>query len=97
MTGFMLAGWPRWRLAMWGGAAALLMLPFVAMQFTGEVNWTASDFLVFGAMLAVACGAFELAMRMARTRAGRIGAAMLIGGLFLLLWAELAVGIFGPG
>ena len=34
----------RWRPAIWGAAAFLLVLPAVAMQFTSEVNWTASDF-----------------------------------------------------
>ena len=38
----------------WGGAACLLALPWVAMRFTRDVQWTGSDFLVFGAMLLVA-------------------------------------------
>jgi len=29
----------RWRIAIWGSAAFLLLLPLVAMQFTGEVVW----------------------------------------------------------
>ena len=45
---------PGRRLLAWGAAAALLLLPLVAMQFTEEVNWTVFDFLVFGSMLAVA-------------------------------------------
>lgn len=28
-----------WRIVGWGTAAALLLLPLVAMQFTSEVNW----------------------------------------------------------
>ena len=34
----------------WGGAAVLLSLPLIARRFTGEVNWTGSDFLVMGAV-----------------------------------------------
>ena len=44
----------RWRTAVWGTAAFLLLLPLVAMQFTNEVNWDATDFAVFGTMLALA-------------------------------------------
>ena len=40
-----------WRAIGWGGAVALLALPFVAMQFTADVNWTLSDFAAFGVML----------------------------------------------
>ena len=53
-----------WRIAAWSAAALLLLLPLVAMQFTDEVHWTTADFVVFGAMLACAGGAFELAARM---------------------------------
>jgi hypothetical protein len=29
----------RWRLAIWGTAALILLLPLLAMQFTDEVAW----------------------------------------------------------
>ena len=84
----------RWRLAVWGGAAALLSLPFVAMQFTDEVQWTLSDFVVFGLLLLIVCSLFELAMRLLATRGARIVAAIAIVLGFLWVWAELAVGVF---
>ncbi|WP_377156381.1 hypothetical protein ACFJIX_29315 [Roseateles sp. UC29_93] len=85
---------PSWRIALWGGALLLLVLPWAAMQVTAEVRWDLADFLVFGAMLAVACGAFEAAVRLTADRRRRwwAGAAILVA--FLLVWAELAVGIF---
>jgi predicted Na+-dependent transporter len=54
----------RWRIVIWGTAAFLLLLPLIAMQFTNEVNWDETDFVVFGAMLFGACGVYELAARM---------------------------------
>jgi hypothetical protein len=46
--------------AIWGTAAFLWLLPLVAMRFTDEVAWDLADFAVFGAMLVVACGAYEV-------------------------------------
>lgn len=83
------------RAVLWGGAGTLLLLPWIAMQFTGEVNWTGFDFLVFGAMLAIACGACELAMWASRSHAYRLAAAIAVGTGFLLVWINLAVGIIG--
>jgi hypothetical protein len=83
------------RALLWGGAGALLLLPWIAMQFTDEVNWTGFDFLVFGLMLAAACAACELAMWASRSHAYRFAAAIAVGTGFLLVWINLAVGIIG--
>lgn len=83
-----------WRAALWGAAALLLLLPWVAMQFTGEVRWDFGDFVIFGAMLVVACGAFEIVARLTADRRNRGLAGAAIVAVFLLVWAELAVGIF---
>lgn len=88
-----------WRWAMWGGAALLLLLPAVAMRFDGNgVHWTAFDFIVFGAMLSIACGVFELGAWLSRDRAYRAGFGVAVIAGFLLTWINLAVGIIGePG
>ena len=85
----------RWSAAMWGGAALLLLLPWVAMRFTDEVDWTAMDFATFGTMLLLACGAYELAARSHGDRMYRAGAALAVAGGFFLVWVNLAVGIIG--
>jgi len=85
----------RWSGAMWGGAAALLLLPWVAMRFTDEVDWTAMDFAIFGTMLLLACGTYELAARTTGNLAYRAGAALAVVGAFFLVWVNLAVGIIG--
>ena len=83
----------RWRLFLWGGGALILLLPLAAMQVTDEMRWGPADFAIFGAMLAAACGAFELGLRVTRRRAARVGLALAVVGAFLLVWAQLAVGI----
>ena len=85
----------RSRVAVWGTAACLLLVPLVAMQFTREVDWTGSDFVVMGAMLAAACGIWELGMWLSRNRAYRAAFAVAALGAFLMTWINLAVGIIG--
>ena len=84
-----------WRTIGWGGAAALLALPFAAMQVTREVVWTASDFMVFGAMLLMVGIPLELTARMSKDWSYRGGALLALLGMFLTIWANLAVGIVG--
>lgn len=75
------------------GTGAILLLPLLAMQFTREVNWTGSDFVVAAVLLLVAGFALELALgRLANTRRLFGVGAIALG--FVYAWAELAVGIF---
>ena len=85
----------RLRLAIWGTAAFLLLLPLVAMQFTSEVDWDETDFIVMGAMLGFACGAYELIVRISANRIFRAGFGLTILTSFLLVWVNLAVGFIG--
>ncbi|HET8819051.1 MAG TPA: hypothetical protein VFM73_05860 [Xanthomonadaceae bacterium] len=86
----------RWRLATWGGAAVLLAIPAVAMQFEGSgVHWTMGDFVAMGVLLGIACGAYEIATRMSGHWAYRAGAALAILTCFLTVWVNLAVGMIG--
>lgn len=75
--------------------AFLLLIPFVAMLFTDEVNWTLSDFVVAGVLLLGTGLLCELVLRNVNRIKYRIVlcAALLVG--LLLIWIELAVGIFG--
>ena len=83
------------RLIVWGGAGTLLLLPLIAMQFNEEVAWDAADFLVFGAMLAMAGGAVELGARISSSLACRAGFVLAVGATFFLIWANLAIGLIG--
>ena len=79
---------PAW--AVWSGAAGVLMVPLMAMQWTPGVRWTGSDFLAMGGLLGVSGGAWEVARRWARTPKQKWRAAAGIAGLLLLAWGTLA-------
>jgi hypothetical protein len=87
--------WGAWRIAGWGAGASLLLAPFVAMQFTNEVNWTLFDFIFAGALIGAVGIAFELAVRMTRNDAYRTGVAAALAAVFLIVWANGAVGMIG--
>ncbi|MFM6950491.1 MAG: hypothetical protein ACKOW1_05670 [Novosphingobium sp.] len=84
----------RTRQLLWGLIAALLVLPAVAMQFTSEVNWGPEDFAVAAVLLGGTGLALELARLVLVDPGKRVLAALVIIGALLLVWAELAVGIF---
>jgi hypothetical protein len=73
----------------------LLLVPFVAMQFSDEVKWTPFDFMVVGVLLFGTGFLCELVLRKVKTRQTRIIMVAAILLLLFLVWAELAVGIFG--
>jgi peptidoglycan/LPS O-acetylase OafA/YrhL len=74
---------------------ALLLIPFIAMQFTKEVNWSAFDFVVAGVLLFGTATVCELVLTFMKNRTYRLLLILVVlAGLFLI-WAELAVGVFG--
>lgn len=80
---------------MWLTASGLLLLPLVAMQFTREVYWTASDFAFAAAMLFGSLGVFELLTRGNISHKPRAAIGAMLLGAFLLAWINAAVGIIG--
>lgn len=65
------------------------------MQFSKEVNWSIFDFIAMGILLLSTGLLCEFVLRKVKTIKNRIvicGAVLIF---FLLVWAELAVGIFG--
>jgi hypothetical protein len=75
--------------------ALLLLIPLVAMQFTSEVNWNMFDFIVAGVLLLGTGLLCELVMRKVKKIEYRIAICGTLLVAFLLIWIELAVGIFG--
>lgn len=84
-----------WRIAGWGIAALLLLLPLVAMRFTADVNWTASDFIFVGVLIGSVGVGFEAAVRMTASIAYRAAAGVAVAAAFLTVWVNGAVGMIG--
>lgn len=73
----------------------ILLVPLVAMQFTDEVDWDLTDFIVAGTLLITTGAAYELLANKAKSRLQKVTIGILVLLLLMLIWAELAVGIFG--
>lgn len=75
--------------------AILLLIPFIAMQFTSEVSWTSFDFMIMGILLLSTGFLCELVMRKVPKTEHRIALCIGLIIAFLIVWIEIAVGIFG--
>ena len=68
----------------------LLLFPLVGTLVSNEVNWSFFDFIVMGILiLSLSFGIKQVLMTTKNTNYR-----ILIIGIFLLVWIELAVGIF---
>lgn len=95
MVGNSLLDTPRRPLLIVLAVGLLLAIPRIAMQFTDEVHWTGSDFLVAGALLLGTGLLAEGILRTFKKRTQRFAWLAALGLVLLLVWAELAVGVFG--
>lgn len=75
--------------------ALILLTPLVAMQFTDEVSWELSDFIVAGILLLGTGLVCEFVMRKVKKKENRIALILFFIVVLLLIWVELAVGVFG--
>ena len=72
----------------------VLLIPFISMYFTKEVNWGLFDFIVAGSLLFGTGLTIEYVFRKVKSTQHRIIICSIVLLLLFLLWAELAVGIF---
>lgn len=73
----------------------LLLLPLIGMQFTNEVNWSLTDFKAAGILLLSTGLTCEFVLRKVKKTQHRIILCLAILFICFLIWAELAVGLFG--
>lgn len=75
--------------------AVILLIPFIAMQFTDQVKWSLFDFIGAAVLLAGTGLMCEFVLRKFKKTSHRIAICAVILIALLLTWMELAVGIFG--
>ena len=75
----------------------ILLVPLVAMQFTDEVQWDLTDFIIMGAILFGIGLAYELIAKRSNQAVYRFAFGVGLLGAFLLFWINGAVGIIGDG
>lgn len=73
---------------------ALLLLPFIASFLTKEINWSLLDYIMMALLLAFFATAIVFIKKKLESLLARKIAIIIIFLVFLLIWAELAVGIF---
>tara|TARA_X000000368_G_C22830470_1_gene623101 strand:+ start:105 stop:374 length:270 start_codon:yes stop_codon:yes gene_type:complete len=73
----------------------LLIIPLIGISFTDEFDWCLSDFIVAGLILLVFSLTANFIVLRISNRNRRVLFMTILLILFMLVWAELAVGIFG--
>lgn len=84
-----------WRTAAWSAAALVLIVPLVAMQITGEVNWSVADFIFAGTLILGVGLPLELTVRRTSDPAYRWAVGLALAAAVLLVVVNGAVGIIG--
>jgi hypothetical protein len=75
------------------GTSLLLLIPLIAMQFSSEVNWNLTDFIVMGVLLfGFGSGFILVSRRVSQQYRLLVGLILLV--FLIWIWAELAVGVF---
>lgn len=76
--------------------AVLLLIPFVSMQTgIGGARWSKFDFILAGLLLLVTGLACEFVLRMVTSFKYRLAICAAILFVLFIIWAEIAVGLFG--
>ncbi|MGC5746157.1 hypothetical protein J4Q03_16745 [Chryseobacterium sp. NFX27] len=75
--------------------AVLLCIPLLGNIFSQEFDWSPGDFVIGAVLLFGTAFIIDLIQRIVKNKTHKIllGGAVLI--LLFLVWAELAVGVFG--
>ncbi len=77
------------------GTIVLLLIPFIAMQFSGEVDWSITDFIIAGALLFGTGFSFLIVIRNSENVLYKAATGMASAAGLFLVWSNLAVGLIG--
>tara|TARA_B100001939_G_scaffold139879_1_gene121125 strand:+ start:215 stop:478 length:264 start_codon:yes stop_codon:yes gene_type:complete len=72
----------------------LLTIPFLSNIYINDFNWSMVDFIIMGVLI-FSCISFISFIRKKFSGIKETLALIIVVIVFVLLWAELAVGIFG--
>ena len=73
----------------------LLLIPLIGMTITDEINWNPFDFIIMGSLLILLSIGINFASNLAKNLKNRVLYIGILVIIFMLIWAELAVGLFG--
>ena len=74
---------------------SLLLIPLVGSQFTTEIQWDMYDYLAAVLLLSAGAWSIEGILQSQKSKhLKKIGVVVILL-LLLILWAEMAVGLFG--
>lgn len=72
----------------------LLFIPLIGMSITDEINWSPFDFIIMGFLLTILGAGINFVINYTKNFENRILYIGILVLIFLLIWAELSVGIF---
>ena len=73
----------------------LLLLPLIGMFVSNQINWSFFDFFIMGILILSLSFSIKQVLKLTKNIKYRILIIGITVIVFLLVWAELAVGIFG--
>ena len=73
----------------------LLLIPLIGMTITDEINWSPFDFIIMGSLLIPLSIGINFVSNQTKNFKNRVLYIGILVLIFMLIWAELAVGIFG--
>ena len=73
----------------------LLLIPLIGMAITDEINWSPFDFIIMGSLLIFLSIGINFVSNRTKNLKNRVLYIGILVLIFILIWAELAVGVFG--
>ena len=73
----------------------LLLIPLIGMTISDDINWSPFDFIIMGFLLTLLGIGINFVINRIKNFKNRILYIGILVLIFLLIWAELSVGIFG--
>lgn len=77
------------------GSGGLLVVPFIASQFSDEVNWSGFDYLVMAILFGTTSVALDFILTKAKNKQSRWAWGIAVVLALVIVWVEIAVGVFG--